>query len=475
MDNLTPRQIVTELDRYIIGQSEAKRAVAIAIRNRWRRQQLESEMAREVSPKNIVMIGPTGVGKTEIARRLAHLTGAPFIKIEASKFTEVGYHGRDVESMVRDLLDHAMSMVHSEQADKVRERATDGANDQIVDLLLPPTPTPAPTVSPVQSALSASSVASDATDHEEVDDAAERQLRTRLKLREQIASGKLEEREVELTITQKPQAHVMFANMGIDQMDPDMANMFERMIPEQTTRRKVSVAEARRILIEEETEKLLDRDKITVEAISRTEESGIIFLDEIDKIATPGSDDRQSGGGGPDISRQGVQRDLLPIVEGSAVNTRYGAVHTDHILFVAAGAFHTTAVSDLMPELQGRFPIRVELSPLGKEDFVRILTEPGNALTRQQQALLAVEGIDIKFEPSAIEAMADLAATANANMENIGARRLMTIVEKVFEQINFDAPEMASRGEKKIKVDHGFVCKQVKSIIDDKELSKFVL
>ncbi|MAE65617.1 MAG: HslU--HslV peptidase ATPase subunit [Phycisphaeraceae bacterium] len=455
MEDLTPRQIVEELDRYIIGQAQAKRAVAVAIRNRWRRQKLEPDMAREVMPKNIIMIGPTGVGKTEIARRLAMLTGAPFIKIEASKFTEVGYHGRDVESMIRDLLDQAMSMVRSEQAEQVREKASDHATEQLVDMLLPAT-------APMSS-------------HPD-DDSAQRIEHTRGRLRKQVESGALDTKEVELTITQKPQAHVMFANMGIDQMDPDMANMFERLIPEQTKQSRVTVAEARRILIEEETDKLLDRDKITNDAISRTQESGIIFLDEIDKVATPsGGEGRGGGGGSPDISRQGVQRDLLPIVEGSAVNTRYGVVETDHILFIAAGAFHSAAVSDLMPELQGRFPIRVELTSLGREDFMRILTEPSNALTAQQQALLGVEGLEIRFDPSAIDAIADMAASANANLENIGARRLMTIVEKVFEQINFDAPEMATEGEKSITIDDSFVRQQVASIVEDQELSKFVL
>ena len=459
MQNLTPRQIVGELDRYIIGQSEAKRAVAVAIRNRWRRQQVEPDMAREIYPKNIVMIGPTGVGKTEIARRLAHFTDAPFIKVEASKFTEVGYHGRDVESMIRDLLEQAVSMARSEQAEMVRERATVNTTDQLVDLLLP--------------AMPAETSASD----EEQAEAERRLERTRQRLRAEVESGTLDDRDVEMTITHRPQTQVMFANMGIDQMDPDMANMFERLIPEQTKQRKLSVAEARRILMEEETEKLLDSDKITVEAIARTEESGIVFLDEIDKIATPGGSGEggHSGGGGPDVSRQGVQRDLLPIVEGSAVNTRYGVVQTDHILFIAAGAFHSASVNDLMPELQGRFPIRVELSSLGKEEFVRILTEPGNALTRQQEALLKVEGLAVHFEDSSIEAIADLAATANTNLENIGARRLITVVEKLFEQINFDAPEMVGRGETKVTITGDFVREQVAAILDDQELSKFVL
>ena len=462
MHHLTPQQIVTQLDRYIIGQEEAKKAVAVAIRNRWRRRELAPEMACEIYPKNIIMIGPTGVGKTEIARRLANLVEAPFIKVEASKFTEVGYHGRDVESMIRDLLEQAISMVREEQAKVVHEKATVNTSDRLLDLLLPPVGT---------------SPQSKPTGQIATDDSHERREQTRDRLREQLESGKLDEREVELTINQKPAASVVFANMGFEQMDPDMTNMFERLIPDQTKRRKVTVAEARQILIEQETEKLLDRDKIISEAITRTEESGIVVLDEIDKIASPSSrdGDRGGSGGSPDVSRQGVQRDLLPIVEGSSVSTRHGVVHTDHILFVAAGAFHTATVSDLMPELQGRFPIRVELSSLDRDDFIRILTEPHNALPKQQQALLGVENLKVSFEPTAIEAIADLAAKANARLENIGARRLMTIVEKVFEQVNFDAPEMVEQGQTDFTVTEGFVHEQVAPIVQDEDLSKFVL
>ncbi len=460
MENLTPRQIVEALDRYIIGQDAAKRSVAVAIRNRWRRQQLEPEMAAEVYPKNIVMIGPTGVGKTEIARRLANLTGAPFIKVEASKFTEVGYHGRDVESMIRDLLDQAVSIVRSEQADQVREKAAAAASDRLVDLLLP-SPTHTPSTS----------------SYVDTDDSEQRREEVRNRLREQLDSGTLDDKQVEMTVSNKPATAVMFSGMGLDQMDPDMANVFERLIPEQSKTRKLSVAEARQILIEQETDKLLDNDKITGEAITRTEETGIIFLDEIDKIASPtgAGPGGGSGSGGADVSRQGVQRDLLPIVEGSAVNTRYGVVHTDHILFVAAGAFHSAAVSDLMPELQGRFPIRVELSALTRDDFVRILTEPGNALTKQQQALLAVEGLEIIFDPGAIDAMADLAAQANAMLENIGARRLMTIIENTFDQINFEAPEMVASGTSSVTIDEPFVREKVAALVQDEDLSKFVL
>ncbi len=461
MQNLTPAQIVAELDRYIIGQAQAKRAVAVAIRNRWRRRRLDPQMAREICPKNIIMMGPTGVGKTEIARRLANLTGAPFVKVEASKFTEVGYHGRDVESMVRDLLDQAIAMVRDEQAKQVQQRAQENAAERVLDLLLPP---PGGTSQP--------------GDYVSTEQSLQQRDHTRQRLREQLEAGKLDDRQVELTISQKPQASVMFANMGLDQMDPDMANMFERLIPEQTKRRKVSVQEAKRVLTEQETEKLIDNEKITSQAISRTQESGIIFLDEIDKVASPaaGRDGGSGqGGGSPDVSRQGVQRDLLPIVEGSAVSTRYGVVHTDHILFIAAGAFHSASVSDLMPELQGRFPIRVELDALGRDDFVRILTEPGNALPKQQQALLEVEGLHTEFEPEAIHAMADLAAKANASLENIGARRLMTIIEKVFEQVNFDAPERAANGETQFTVTESFVREQVAPIVKDEDLSKFVL
>jgi ATP-dependent HslUV protease ATP-binding subunit HslU len=448
MHDLTPSRIVAELDRYIIGQEAAKRAVAVAIRNRWRRRRLGPGMAGEIYPKNIILIGPTGVGKTEIARRMAQLTGAPFLKIEASKFTEVGYHGRDVESMVRDLLEQGIAMVRAEEAKLVVERAQTAVRERLLDMLLP-----------------LGAIERDA------DDASPSPARQRLA--EQLDAGKLESREIELTLSHRPATSAMFANMGLDQMDPEMANVFDRLMPEQVKRRRVSIAEARRILAEQETDKLIDNDKIVAQAIARTEQDGIIFLDEIDKIAAPGG--KSNGGGGPDVSRQGVQRDLLPIVEGSAINTRHGIVHTDHILFIAAGAFHIAAVSDLMPELQGRFPVRVELAALGRDEFIRILTEPGNALTKQQQALLAVEGLKVAFDPDAVEAMADLAAQANASLENIGARRLMTIVEKVFEQINFDAPEMVARGQTKMTITAAFVREQVESILKDQDLSKFVL
>ncbi len=448
MPNLTPREIVAELDRHIIGQAAAKRAVAVAIRNRWRRRQLSPDLAREVYPKNIIMIGPTGVGKTEIARRLAKLTGAPFVKVEASKYTEVGYHGRDVESMVRDLVDQAIGMVRGEQSELVQEKAVQAAEEKLIDLLLP---------SPAQGA------------DEVVESTPRRNLRS--KLRKQLSEGKLDDREVELTVSSKPAGSMLIANMGLDQMDPDMANMLERMMPAENQRRRVTVAQARAILLEQETDKLLDKEKITSQALTRAQEDGIIFLDEIDKIATPSG----TGGHGPDVSRQGVQRDLLPIVEGSTVNTRHGVVHTDHMLFIAAGAFHSTAVSDLMPELQGRFPIRVELSPLTRDDLMRILTEPYNSLTRQQQELLKVEGLEVIFEEGAIAAMADLASQANTTLENIGARRLMTIVERVFETLNFEAPEWAQKGETKISITAALVKERVGNLAGDQDLGKFVL
>jgi ATP-dependent HslUV protease ATP-binding subunit HslU len=467
MDNLTPRQIVDALDTHIVGQHDAKRAVAVAIRNRWRRRQLDAEIAAEVYPKNIVMAGPTGCGKTEIARRLARLTGAPFIKVEASKFTEVGYHGRDVESMIRDLLDHAISLVRSEQAKIVTEKAEDAALDRLVQLLLPEPSKHKPSAAedPDHPATAQGWVSTE--------ESTEARDRLKQRMRQQIIDGKLDDKEVELTITNKPQTSVLFANMGLDQMDPSMSDMFEKLVPEQNKHKRVKVADAKRILIEQETEKLLDEDKIIAEAIERTEHGGIVFLDEIDKIASP--EGAGGGKGSPDVSRQGVQRDLLPIVEGSAVNTRHGIVHTDHILFVAAGAFHFAKVSDLMPELQGRFPIRVELQPLTKDDFVRILTEPKGALTVQQQALLGVEGLEVKFDQAGIEAMAELAAQANAQLENIGARRLMTIIEKVFDQVNFDAPERVAKGDKTFTVTAEFVREQVAPVVADADLSNFVL
>lgn len=461
MQALTPHQVVEELDRYIIGQTAAKRAVAVAIRNRWRRQQLDPETAHDIHPKNIVMIGPTGVGKTEIARRLAKLTAAPFVKVEASRFTEVGYHGRDTESMVRDLMENAVSLVRAEQAAAVNTKATESAKERLVDLLLPPTPT--------TGEASSGRVSTDESE--------QRRTHTRARLLEQLDAGTLDDREVELSISHKPTPSVVLANMGMDQMDPDMAGFLDRLIPEQQKSTKVTVAQARRVLLDQETDRLIDPDKLSTDALERAEQSGIIFIDEIDKIASPSGDASGSGSGrgGPDVSRQGVQRDLLPIVEGASVNTRHGLVNTDHILFIAAGAFHTASVSDLMPELQGRFPIRVELSPLTEQDFVRILTEPDNALTKQQQALLGVEGLRIIFDDDAVNALAKLAARANTDLENIGARRLVTVIERVFEQINFDAPQMAATGETEITITEQFVVDQVTPLLADPDLSRFVL
>jgi ATP-dependent HslUV protease ATP-binding subunit HslU len=460
--DLTPRQIVARLDRHIIGQDRAKRAVAVAVRNRWRRQQLDRELAREVAPKNIVMIGPTGVGKTEIARRLSDLVNAPFIKVEASKYTEVGYHGRDVESMVRDLLELAVGMVRAEQADVVRGQAEDAVERRLVSLLLgEATDSPPPQWSAAgDGGPTAETTAAVPDEHNLV----------RERMREKLSEGLFEDREIEITVREK-QSVPIIGMMGPDQFDPGMASMLESILPERTHRRRVTVARARAILLEEETEKLIDNEKILEQAIERTEQSGIIFLDEIDKIAAPGD----ARIGGADVSRQGVQRDLLPIVEGSAVNTRYGVVHTDQILFIAAGAFHNVSVSDLMPELQGRFPIRVELDALTKDDFKRILVEPDAALTRQTEALLGTEGIDIRFEPASIDAMAALAAEANARMENIGARRLMTVIECVFEQISFDAPDLVEKGDTEITITSEFVHERLTEIMKDEDLRRFVL
>jgi len=462
MENLTPRQIVDKLDQYIVGQHDAKRAVAVAIRNRWRRQQLDPDFAREVSPKNIVMIGPTGVGKTEIARRIASLTGAPFIKVEASKFTEVGYHGRDVESIVRDLLENAIGLVRADHADRVEEQADARVEDRLIDLLVPGTGDDGDPESPTGDG-----------GYVRDEDSLERRQRTRERLRQKLRTGEMDDRRVEIDLTKKAMPVAMFSNMGLDQMDPEMSRMFENLIPDRSQRRQTTIGEARRLLKEEEVEKLIDNDKLSAEAIERTENTGIVFLDEIDKVA--GGSGEGGAGRGPDVSRQGVQRDLLPIVEGTTVTTRHGMVNTDHILFIAAGAFHMSSVSDLMPELQGRFPIRVELTALGRDDFVRILTEPSNALTKQQEALLGTEGLNVVFEPEAVDAMADLATQVNATHENIGARRLMTIVEKLFEPINFDAPEMAGAGDTQVRVTADMVREQLAPIAGDEDLSKFVL
>lgn len=458
--DLTPAQIVCELDQHIVGQSAAKRAVAIAVRNRWRRQRLDADLVHEVMPRNIIMVGPTGVGKTEIARRLAKLVGAPFIKVEASKYTEVGYHGRDVESMVRDLLDLAINMVRAEHAETVRADAERAVEERLVSLLLGDDEANKP--------KPARSTSEDVVTKTQDDDESHNRLRARLL--ERLRDGSFDEREIEITVREKPSMPLV-GMMGPDQMDPGLGAMLENLVPQQSRRRRVTVDRARSILLEQEISQRVDNEKIVEAAIERTENSGIIFLDEIDKIASP-SDGKH---GGADVSRQGVQRDLLPIVEGSAVNTRHGIVKTDQILFVAAGAFHTASVSDLMPELQGRFPIRVELEALTKEDFRRILTEPKASLTMQQQALLATEGIEVKFLPGAIDAMAELAADANGRLENIGARRLMTVMECVFEDIAFDAPELAAQGKRDVEITAAFVRERITRILKDEDLSRFVL
>jgi ATP-dependent HslUV protease ATP-binding subunit HslU len=460
MSNLTPAEIVSALDRHIVGQQSAKKAVAVAVRNRWRRQQLPEPLAREVVPRNMIMIGPTGVGKTEIARRLARLVDAPFIKVEATKFTEVGYVGRDVESMIRDLLELAIKMIRSQQAEEVAEQADQAARDRMVSLLLgemtaePETPPKDPDDAPAEGG--------DDPSHDPSHD------RVRARMRLKLDEGFFDEREIEITVREKPTMPIIGGG-GNDQIDPGLGSMLENLMPEKRHRRKMKVTRAIKILREEETEKLIDHDRLGERAIERTEQGGIVFIDEIDKIAIS---DR---GGSGDVSRQGVQRDLLPIVEGSSVTTRHGVVNTDNILFIAAGAFHGAKVSDLMPELQGRFPIRVELESLDRDDFRRILEEPDSSLTEQQVALMGAEGLKVVFEESAIDAMADLAAEANERLENIGARRLMTIIEKVFEEIAFDASEMVARGEKSVAITGDFVRKQLETVLADEDLSRFVL
>jgi ATP-dependent HslUV protease ATP-binding subunit HslU len=444
MQHLTPKQIVSELDRYIVGQADAKRAVAIAIRNRWRRQQLPDDMRQDVSPKNIIMIGPTGVGKTEIARRLATLTGAPFIKIEATKFTEVGYHGRDVDSMIRDLLDSSIAMVRDEMTQQVHAPAAEHAEERLLDHLLP---------------------SAERSGGLEDDEAKERRKRSREKLRDRLRAGELENDAVEITVEQRSTAVGVLGNAGME-MDVEFQSMFEKMLPSKRETRKMAVKDARKVLTSQEAEKLVDKDKIHRTAIERVEQSGIVFLDEIDKIC--GTDSKQ----GPDVSRQGVQRDLLPIVEGSTVITKYGPVKTDHILFIAAGAFHSSKPSDLMPELQGRFPIRVELADLTKDDFIRILREPQNSLTKQTVALLGTEGLKVSFADDAVDAMAQIAYDVNRKSQNIGARRLYTILEKVFETISFEAPDLLDR---KIDITADYVRERLGDVIKDEDLSKFIL
>lgn len=447
MDELTPQQIVEELDRHIVGQRAAKRAAAIAIRNRWRRQQLPAPLRDEVGPANMILIGRTGVGKTEIARRLANLVKAPFVKVEATKYTEVGYHGRDVESMVRELLELAVHMVRTEQTEEVRDEAERLAEEHLLDVLMP--------LRDIQPGDTGGD-----------GEAAERSRRSREKLRVQLQAGELHDRYVELTVEARPGPVGMMATFGMDQLDPEMQSFLERLMPTQPKRRSVPVREARRIILEQEFDKLIDRDKVSEMAIRRTESSGIIFLDELDKLAAPGQTY------GPDVSRQGVQRDLLPIIEGTTVATRHGAVKTDHILFIAAGAFHGSKPGDLIPELQGRLPIRVELDDLSQEDFVRILTEPQNALTKQHSALLATEGVLLEFTEDAINEMAAAAFRVNETADNIGARRLMTVMEQVMEEISFDAPQ---RRGATIRVDAELVSQRVAAISKDADLSRFIL
>jgi ATP-dependent HslUV protease ATP-binding subunit HslU len=449
-DELTPREIVVELDKYIVGQNGAKRAVAVALRNRVRRQKLQPEMAEDVLPKNILMIGPTGVGKTEIARRLARLAGCPFVKVEASKYTEVGYVGRDVESMVRDLVETGIDMVREEKLDEVAERAEHAAEERLLDLLLPPPPpSNDPPGSPNETARR------------------EQTQRTRDKLCAQLREGKLDQRMVEVEVRERAMpAFEIVTNQGIEEMDINVKDMLSGFFGQQKKKRKMTVAEAFDYLIQEEENRLVDMDHVTRIAVERVEQMGILFIDEVDKIAG-----RESGHG-PDVSREGVQRDILPIVEGTTVNTRYGMVRTDHILFIAAGAFHTTKPSDLIPELQGRFPIRVELSSLSEADFVRILTEPKNALIKQAIALLETEGMKLTFTDDGVAAIAKFAALVNEQTENIGARRLHTILEKVLEEISFDAPELK---KKSIRIDTAFVQKQLVDIVKNQDLSRYIL
>jgi ATP-dependent HslUV protease ATP-binding subunit HslU len=444
MQELTPRQIVAELDRHIVGQADAKRAVAIAIRNRWRRQQLPDDMKTEVAPKNILMIGPTGVGKTEIARRLAKLTGAPFIKVEATKYTEVGYYGRDVESMVRELVENAITLVTERERKNVESEAQRRVGERLLDLLAPAPPS--------------YDTAPDSPD------SADRHQRTREKMRAMLAAGEMEQRKVELTIEQKA-VPMMFTGMGMEQVDFDLQGMFEKILPKNTVRREVTVADARKILFDHECEALLNKENIHQLAIQLAENLGIVFLDEVDKIVA-------SEGKGADVSRQGVQRDLLPIVEGTTIQTRYGYVHTDHVLFIAAGAFHRAKPSDLMPELQGRFPIRVELTDLTKDDFIRILKEPKSALTKQYVALLGTEGVEVEFTEDAVEALADFAFRVNQTTQNIGARRLYTIMERLLEELSFEAPDMHKAH---VPINAAYVTQRLSALAEDEDLSKFIL
>ncbi len=461
-NGLTPREIVEKLDRHIIGQADAKRAVAIALRNRWRRQNVPDDLADEISPKNIIMIGPTGVGKTEIARRLAKLDNSPFLKIEASKFTEVGYVGRDVESMIRDLVELSLNMVKSEEQEHVRTKAAEIAEEKLLDLLLPPRPK--------EKMVSDMLTNSNETDEKDqpAEDQGQKPDATREKLRHLLKENKLDKRLVDLEVTETRSGPMIeiFSAAGMEDMGLNVRDMLGNVFPQKKKIRTVKVPEALEILAEEEAQKLIDMDKVTKTALERVEQSGIIFLDEIDKIV--GSDASH----GPDVSREGVQRDLLPIVEGSNVNTRYGMVKTDHILFIAAGAFSSTKPSDLIPELQGRFPIRVELDSLGKEDFIRILTEPNNALVKQYTEMMATEGLKLSFTEEAIASIAEVATVVNERTENIGARRLYTIMETLLDEISFEAPDMQ---KKEIIIDAQQVEEKLNEIIEDEDLSRYIL
>jgi ATP-dependent HslUV protease ATP-binding subunit HslU len=453
---LTPRAIVEELDRYIVGQRDAKRAVAVALRNRWRRQQVPLPMRDEISPKNIMLIGPTGVGKTEIARRLAKLAAAPFVKVEASKFTEVGYVGRDVDSMVRDLAETAVSMLREEERERLRPRARENAEERLLDILLPP---PRPARTPIGS-LTGSPVVPEAPAEPPTENS------TRESLRRLLHEGKLDDKSVEIDTSDTPQSFIdVFSGTGMEEMVLNLQNMFPQN--KRTKRRRLTIPEALEALTEEEAAKLIDMERVTKEAIRRAEQDGIIFIDELDKVAG-----RESGGHGPDVSREGVQRDLLPIVEGSTVSTKYGPLKTDHVLFIAAGAFHVAKPKDLIPELQGRFPIRVELDSLTDADFVRILTEPENALTKQYTALLATEKIHLDIQADAVAEIARIAAEVNARMENIGARRLHTVMERLLDELAFEAPEL---GERTIPITAAYVRERLQGILKDEDLSQYVL
>ena len=474
METFTPKEIVAELDKYIIGQREAKRAVAIALRNRWRRQQVAPELRDEIAPKNIIMIGPTGVGKTEISRRLAKLAQAPFLKVEASKFTEVGYVGRDVESIIRDLTELSIKMVKDEKRVTVQARAKELAEERLLDALLPPVspspqaaaPSAAPPVAEAQPVTTAEGTIFEVGQSESVTTEAAPGS-TREKLRKLYRDGKLDEKFVEIeTVEQKTPVVEIFSASGMEEMDMNIKDMFSNIFPKKKKRRSVKVPEAFTLFCQEEVQKLIDQDSMVKEAIERVEQSGIVFIDEIDKIAG-----RQSGQG-PDVSREGVQRDLLPIVEGSTINTKYGMVKTDHILFVASGAFHVAKPSDLIPEFQGRFPIRVELKSLGREDFIRILTEPESALTKQYTALIETEGMQLVFKEDAVSEIAEMASVVNDRMENIGARRLHTIMERVLDDISFNAPDMEG-GE--MVIDAAYVREKLVDIIKDEDLSRYIL